>query len=311
MDIITSDTAAYGDENNTAMADINSSPSAATKTTATQRNAANANCRLMKQLLDSQALVDCTLACANGSISAHRFVLARCSNYLDRLLGAHHSQHPLIVLPNVDVAELHALVNYMYTGELRLADDAPSAGLTCAARVLNVNSLLDFALAASEPQVAQSDSIGGLQINEPMAAALSAIAAAAATAGGAVGIQQFGQHLHHQHHQPDGQLPSAAVSGRPSTGSNRSLSGDSTCSPSSSTITSRASSACAKSHELPAQASSRFSCPICQNDFFSICSFEYHMQRAHQVNSFNCDVCHKKFASLRYVLTDHMRRCHS
>jgi hypothetical protein len=54
----------------------------------------------------------------------------------------------------------------------------------------------------------------------------------------------------------------------------------------------------------------QFKCPVCQSHFQTICSFEYHMQRAHGVTSFGCEICHKPFASLRYVLTDHMRRCH-
>lgn len=106
-------------------------------------------CSIFKQLLDNQLLVDCTLACDGGKISAHKFVLSKCSNYLEKILESNPQTHPVIVLPELCVADLQTLVNYMYTGNLiGPLSSSPSScsssnSLALAARVLNINSLLD------------------------------------------------------------------------------------------------------------------------------------------------------------------------
>jgi len=188
----------------------------------------NLDSKGFKQLLDSQSLVDCTLACDGGKISAHKVVLSACSSYLAKILLEHPVEHPIIILPELGIEDVKTLVHYMYTGELLKSNTLHSSSLLRTAAILSVNSLNDFL-------------------------------------NGTANNHYFGN-------------------------SQRNFSSN--------------------SNPNGIKSEFQFKCPVCQNDFQTICSFEYHMQRIHNVTSFGCEICHKPFASLRYVLTDHMRRCH-
>ncbi|KAG9509647.1 Protein bric-a-brac 1, partial [Fragariocoptes setiger] len=96
--------------------------------------------------LDSQQMVDCTLACDGGQIEVHKMVLSVCSTYLKGVIQQHPVQHPIIILPSIKINDLRILVNYMYTGELLSDADMPSTGLMEAAKFLGINSIKDFLL---------------------------------------------------------------------------------------------------------------------------------------------------------------------
>lgn len=194
----------------------------------------NLDSKGFKQLLDTQSLVDCTLACDGGKISAHKIVLSSCSSYLADIFIKHPVEHPIIILPELNIEDVKTLVHYMYTGELLKSDTLHSTSLLKTAGVLSVNSLTEFL-----DEDNKDTSI------EP-------------------------------HHQQ--------------------------------TFVNATSTTTTNQHS--SKSDFQFRCSVCQSDFQTICSFEYHMQRIHNVTSFGCEICHKPFASLRYVLTDHMRRCH-
>ena len=78
----------------------------------------NLDSKAFKQLLDAQSLVDCTLACDGGKISAHKIVLSACSSYLAKILIEHPVEHPIIILPELSIEDVRTLIHYMYTGEL-------------------------------------------------------------------------------------------------------------------------------------------------------------------------------------------------
>jgi len=74
---------------------------------------------VFSQLLQDEALVDVTLACAEGhSIRAHKVVLSACSTYFKTLFVDHPNRHPIVILKDVCFAELRTLVEFMYKGEV-------------------------------------------------------------------------------------------------------------------------------------------------------------------------------------------------
>lgn len=74
---------------------------------------------VFSQLLQDEALVDVTLACAEGhSIRAHKVVLSACSSYFKTLFVDHPNRHPIVILKDVCFAELRTLVEFMYKGEV-------------------------------------------------------------------------------------------------------------------------------------------------------------------------------------------------
>lgn len=98
--------------------------------------------KVFKQMLESQAFVDCTLACEGKLIKAHKMILAACSPYLHTILEENTSKHPIIFLPHLKYTDIKALVDYMYCGEVYISfGHLPS--LLKAAEVLRIKGLTD------------------------------------------------------------------------------------------------------------------------------------------------------------------------
>ncbi|XP_021939526.1 broad-complex core protein isoform X4 [Zootermopsis nevadensis] len=73
-----------------------------------------------ENLRDDEDFVDVTLACDGKSLKAHRVVLSACSPYFRELLKSTPCKHPVIVLQDVAFADLHALVEFIYHGEVNV-----------------------------------------------------------------------------------------------------------------------------------------------------------------------------------------------
>lgn len=115
---------------------------------------------VFSQLLESESLVDVTLACTEGpSIRAHKVVLSACSSYFQALFLDHPNRHPIVILKDVRFAELRTLVDFMYKGEVNVEYCQLSA-LLKTAESLKVKGLADMtninaAVASREEQQQQ------------------------------------------------------------------------------------------------------------------------------------------------------------
>ncbi|XP_043494488.1 protein bric-a-brac 1-like [Polistes fuscatus] len=115
---------------------------------------------VFSQLLESESLVDVTLACTEGpSIRAHKVVLSACSSYFQALFLDHPNRHPIVILKDVRFAELRTLVDFMYKGEVNVEYCQLSA-LLKTAESLKVKGLADMtninaAVASREEQQTQ------------------------------------------------------------------------------------------------------------------------------------------------------------
>lgn len=99
---------------------------------------------VFSQLLESESLVDVTLACTEGpSIRAHKVVLSACSSYFQALFIDHPNRHPIVILKDVRFAELRTLVDFMYKGEVNVEYCQLSA-LLKTAESLKVKGLADM-----------------------------------------------------------------------------------------------------------------------------------------------------------------------
>ncbi|XP_045119799.1 protein tramtrack, alpha isoform-like isoform X2 [Portunus trituberculatus] len=94
------------------------------------------------QLRVQDQLVDVTLLCDGGSYPAHRLVLAACSPYFHQLFTRLPTQHPLIYLRDVKQAELEALLEFIYRGEVSVAN-SELTGLIKIAESLRIKGLGD------------------------------------------------------------------------------------------------------------------------------------------------------------------------
>lgn len=85
-----------------------------------------------QSLRDEEDFVDVTVACDGHSYSAHKMVLSACSPYFRALLRANPCQHPIVILKDVGHLELERLLEFMYNGEVSIAQDQLAAFLKTA-----------------------------------------------------------------------------------------------------------------------------------------------------------------------------------
>ncbi|XP_019773558.1 protein tramtrack, beta isoform isoform X2 [Dendroctonus ponderosae] len=79
------------------------------------------------KLLLSGHFVDVTLACESSMLKCHKVVLSACSTYFEKLLLTIPCKHPIIYLKDMKFQEMQSLVDFMYKGEVNVAqDDLPS-----------------------------------------------------------------------------------------------------------------------------------------------------------------------------------------
>ena len=104
----------------------------------------------LRDLHISGDLHDVTLVVDDGSLSAHRVVLASCSPFFRRVLTSckHHS--PLMYLRGVPREELASLLDFMYRGEVSIGQDR-LAGFLAVAEELQVKGLTNSGEPAGRP----------------------------------------------------------------------------------------------------------------------------------------------------------------
>lgn len=79
--------------------------------------------RAFAALLRAEALVDVTLVCAEGRVRAHKVVLSACSPFFRRIFSENPCKHPVIVLKDFHGWEVQAVVDFMYRGEISVAQE--------------------------------------------------------------------------------------------------------------------------------------------------------------------------------------------
>ncbi|CAB0044984.1 unnamed protein product [Trichogramma brassicae] len=103
----------------------------------------------LPKLLDGGYLTDVTLSAGGRHVHAHRLILSACSYYFKELFKDMNSlQHPVIVLPGMEYANLCALVTFMYNGEVNIYQEQLPA-LLAMADALHIRGLADIAGKAS------------------------------------------------------------------------------------------------------------------------------------------------------------------
>ncbi|KAK0081463.1 hypothetical protein PV325_012128 [Microctonus aethiopoides] len=99
----------------------------------------------LPKLLDGGYLTDVTLSAGGRHIQAHRIILSACSFYFKELFKDLSAlQHPVIVLPGMEYANLCALVTFMYNGEVNIYQEQLPA-LLAMADTLHIRGLADIA----------------------------------------------------------------------------------------------------------------------------------------------------------------------
>ena len=85
-----------------------------------------------RELREEKYFFDVTLACDDNQIQAHKVILSACSPFFRNVLRRNPHQHPLIYLKGVKHKELLSVINFMYVGEVNIAQDELNSFLTVA-----------------------------------------------------------------------------------------------------------------------------------------------------------------------------------
>ena len=97
-------------------------------------------CQAFKSLRDERELCDVTLACEDDhEVEAHRVILASCSPFFAKIFKRYKDK-PLLYLKGVSSQHLQSLLNFMYLGQVSIAQDDLSSFLS-AAEDLQVSGL--------------------------------------------------------------------------------------------------------------------------------------------------------------------------
>jgi len=80
-----------------------------------------------RELREDSEFFDVTLCCDNGTdvVSAHKVILAACSPLFRKILARQkNQQNPFLYLKGIKLKELQAVLNFMYHGEVNVAQDS-------------------------------------------------------------------------------------------------------------------------------------------------------------------------------------------
>jgi len=105
---------------------------------------------VFKNLLSTEAMVDVTLACDGLSLKAHKIVLSACSPFFQSLFLENPCKHPIVILKDMKYTELKAIIEFMYHGEVNVAQDQLSA-LMKTAETLRVKGLAEVTNEKNQP----------------------------------------------------------------------------------------------------------------------------------------------------------------
>jgi len=88
-----------------------------------------------KHLRDEKSFCDVTIATEGQHTKAHKMILCACSPYFKNLLEQNPAKHPIIILKDVPFAHLTAILEFMYAGEVNVAQEQLPAFLKTAEKL--------------------------------------------------------------------------------------------------------------------------------------------------------------------------------
>jgi len=86
----------------------------------------------LRELRDDKDFFDVTLACDDEQIEAHKVILSACSPFFRNVLRRNPHQHPLLYLKGVKYTDLQSVLNFMYHGEVNVAQEELNSFLAVA-----------------------------------------------------------------------------------------------------------------------------------------------------------------------------------
>jgi len=122
-----------------------------------------------ESLLDQKDFIDVTLGVEGRKLPAHKMLLSACSPYFRDLLKGNPCQHPIIILRDICYDDLFSLLQFMYNGEVNVAQDQLNSFLK-SAESLKIRGLTDNEGGGGGEN---STPLGGVQTRETLSSPLN------------------------------------------------------------------------------------------------------------------------------------------
>jgi len=85
-----------------------------------------------RELREDKDFFDVTIACDDDQIQAHKVIVSACSPFFKTILKRNKHEHPLLYLKGVKYGDLVSVLNFMYHGEVNIAQEDLNTFLTVA-----------------------------------------------------------------------------------------------------------------------------------------------------------------------------------
>ena len=85
-----------------------------------------------REIREEKDFFDITLSCGQRQIQAHKLILSACSPFFRTVLKQNPHQHPLLYLKGVEFSDLQSVLNFMYHGEVNVAQEELNSFLSVA-----------------------------------------------------------------------------------------------------------------------------------------------------------------------------------
>eukprot|EP00090_Calanus_glacialis_P038010 TRINITY_DN6619_c0_g1_i5.p1 TRINITY_DN6619_c0_g1~~TRINITY_DN6619_c0_g1_i5.p1 ORF type:complete len:340 (-),score=102.31 TRINITY_DN6619_c0_g1_i5:350-1369(-) len=85
-----------------------------------------------REIREEKDFFDCTLSCGARQIQAHKLILSACSPFFRSILKQNPHQHPLLYMKGVEFTNLIYVLNFMYHGEVNVAQEELNSFLAIA-----------------------------------------------------------------------------------------------------------------------------------------------------------------------------------
>ena len=85
-----------------------------------------------RELREDKDFFDVTLSCDDDQLQAHKVILSACSPFFKTILRRNKHEHPLLYLKGVKYADLVSVLNFMYHGEVNVAQEELNSFLAVA-----------------------------------------------------------------------------------------------------------------------------------------------------------------------------------
>ncbi|CAG7733060.1 unnamed protein product [Allacma fusca] len=84
-------------------------------------------------LLTKESFVDVTLVSSEGKkMLCHKMILSSCSPYFQKVFEGNPCKHPIVILKDIDYADLQTIITFIYHGEVNISQDRISSILMTA-----------------------------------------------------------------------------------------------------------------------------------------------------------------------------------